>query len=286
MSFWVNMGPTAKRWIILDFPKFKSVWPLLRGIRSLLIIVAALVSGCATTDDPYPGLDSTSRYYRVRKGDTIYGISKHVGRAVRLIAQWNGISAPFRIYDGQMIRLFPPPEPPAIATSGKLAEKKIARKPGFKKAGTQSVKRNDQTTAAPIKNESSSIPKSAEKKLKVFWSWPLKGVIAKNYSQTGRKGLDIAGKFGDPVRAAADGKIVYCGQGLIGYGNLVIVQHNAHFLSAYGNNSRLLVREGDFVKMGQRIAEVGMGADKQPVLHFQIRKDGKPINPIQHLPNP
>lgn len=150
----------------------------------------------------------------------------------------------------------------------------------------QTARKTETRVVAPIEKKSESFEKSFEKKLKVFWQWPLKGVIAKNYSQTGRKGLDIAGKYGDPVRAAADGRIVYCGQGLIGYGNLVIVKHDAHILSAYGNNSRLLVREGETVKMGQRIAEVGMGKDKQPVLHFEIRKDGKPVDPIQHLPKP
>ncbi|MGR9105883.1 MAG: murein hydrolase activator EnvC family protein [Gammaproteobacteria bacterium] len=98
--------------------------------------------------------------------------------------------------------------------------------------------------------------------------------------------MDIAGRYGEPVRAAADGRIVYCGQGLVGYGNLVIVKHDAHFLSAYGNNSRLLVQEGDFVRMGQQIAEVGMGANQKPTLHFEIRKDGKPVDPVQHLPKP
>jgi murein DD-endopeptidase MepM/ murein hydrolase activator NlpD len=138
----------------------------------------------------------------------------------------------------------------------------------------------------PVEKQSKAVEKNSKSKLKVSWNWPLKGVIAKNYSQTGRKGLEIMGKYGAPVLAAADGRIVYCGQGLIGYGNLVIVKHDAHFLSAYGHNSRLLVREGDYVKRGQRIAEVGMGTDKQPVLHFEIRKDGKPVNPTQHLPKP
>lgn len=222
-----------------------------------MLCLVLLGFGCATTDNRYNGLDSKSLYYRVKEGDTLYAIGQRVGRDYRLIARWNGILAPFRIVVGQTVRLGPPTKLP-----GNSVEEKTKK-----------------VVSAPTK-------KISGKKLKVLWGWPLKGVIAKNYSQSGRKGLDIAGKYGEPVRAAAAGRIVYGGQGLRGYGNLVIVKHNAHFLSAYGNNSRLLVREGDYVKMGQRIAEVGMRVDKQTVLHFEIRKDGKPVNPIQHLPKP
>ncbi|MCI0667755.1 MAG: peptidoglycan DD-metalloendopeptidase family protein [Methylococcaceae bacterium] len=288
-------------WINIRLDKFSNTWPVGWSFGLLLAICAYAFSGCATTDDPYHGLDRKSRYYRVKQGDTLYGISKRTGRESRLIAEWNGISAPFRIVEGQMIRLFPAPQ----SASTKAAKEPIIQKTAtetvkgtntgdsrsIKKASEpiktkQTVKKAGAVLVAPIKKQSEPIEKSFEKKLKVFWQWPLKGVIAKNYSQTGRKGLDIAGKYGEAVRAAADGRIVYCGQGLIGYGNLVIVKHDTHFLSAYGNNSRLLVREGETVKTGQRIAEVGMGKDKQPVLHFEIRKDGKPVDPIQHLPKP
>ncbi|MGH8551165.1 MAG: peptidoglycan DD-metalloendopeptidase family protein [Methylococcales bacterium] len=280
--------------------KFKNAYPVIRAFGSLLIF-ACLFSGCATTDDPYHGLDSKSLYYRVRKGDTLRGISKHADRESRLIADWNGLSAPFQIVEGQMIRLFPAPESFPKKTAAAQPKEKAAPKavtktnttdsPSIKKKSgpvkkKQTIKKTETRVVAPIKKKSEPVKKSFESKLKVFWQWPLKGVIAKNYSQTGRKGLDIAGKYGEPVQAAADGRIVYCGQGLIGYGNLVIVKHDAHFLSAYGNNSRVLVREGETVKTGQRIAEVGMGKDKQPVLHFEIRKDGNAVDPIQHLPKP
>ncbi|MGH8558189.1 MAG: peptidoglycan DD-metalloendopeptidase family protein [Methylococcales bacterium] len=258
------------------FLEFNSAWPLIRGFGIRLIIFFYLVSGCATTDDYYSGLDSKSLYYRVRKDDTLYGISQRVGRDYRLIAKWNGISAPFRISEGWTIRLFPPPEAP-----GKQAIKEntaITIDP----AASDPIKKK----LTPVEKKSSLAEKKSEKNLKFLWRWPLKGVIAKNYAQTGGKGLDISGKYGEAVRAAADGRIVYCGQGLIGHGNLIIVKHDTHYLSAYGNNSRLFVREGEYVKMGQRIAEVGMGMDKKPVLHFEIRKDGKPVNPIRHLPKP
>jgi lipoprotein NlpD len=296
---WVDMHRAANQAIVISQYNFNSAWSILRRIEFFLVILVILVSGCATTDDPYHGLDNKSRIYRVKKGDTLYGISRRVGREFNLIAKWNGISAPYRIREGQTIRLFPPPESPQekTVTRRPVQSQSVPRRPPQRQtaqrqtpkrpiAQGQSVRRSNSAVSAPIVKESGPTEKNSKKKLKDSWIWPLKGVIAKNYSQTGRKGLDIAGKFGEPVRAAADGKIVYCGQGLIGYGNLVIVKHDAHFLSAYGNNSRLLVREGDTIKKGQRIAEVGLDANKQPLLHFEIRKDGKPVNPIQHLPKP
>lgn len=236
-----------------------------------------LFSGCATTNDPYHGLDQNSRYYRVKEGDTMYGISRHVGRAFRQIAKWNRISPPYPIYVGQTIQLFPPPEPRRSARISKTRKTKIAALPIRPSRPRISDRKSEKFGV---------IQKTLKKKLKVFWKWPLKGVIAKNYSQTGRKGVDIAGKFGESVRAAADGRVVYCGQGLIGYGNLIIVKHNEHFLSAYGNNRRLLVHEGEFVKLGQRIAEVGLDTENRPMLHFEIREDGKPVDPIYHLSTP
>ncbi|MGH8552126.1 MAG: peptidoglycan DD-metalloendopeptidase family protein, partial [Methylococcales bacterium] len=360
------------------------IWP---------VILLQLFSGCATTDDYYAGLNQKSLSYQVKRGDTLYGISQRVGRDYRIIAQWNGISDPFRIVEGQTIRLFPPapPSPPhrAAATAQPIVTEKAAKAedpavfkpikksvPGGKspipvekktkpvgeksapigkesdpvvknsspnakesepiekqsratdknpdavrKGSDSSPQKSDppKTKPDPIRknsgltekqsdrvekksanaekwsdpvrkgsetakkksdparkkpdatgeksrlagkksstNEGKSRPdeKKEELALKLRWRWPLKGGIAKNYSQTSGKGLDISGKFGEAVRAAADGEVVYCGQGLIGYGNLIIVKHDTHYLSAYGNNSRVLVREGEIVKLGQQIAEV------------------------------
>lgn len=309
------MGLAYYRGVVAGFRTVKNAF-IIRGFGSLWVIFAFLFSGCATIDDPYHGLDSKSRYYRVKQGDTLLGISKRAGYDLRSIADWNKISAPFRIYDGQIIRLFPPAEAPPVQVAKKEAVEKpdkvveertgkaislpirpkpgpaktesrpVKTKPVEKKPDKQIVKTRETPAVARVAKKSEPVKKNIKKTLKISWQWPLKGVIAKNYSQTGRKGLDIAGKFGESVRAAADGRIVYCGQGLIGYGNLVIVKHDSHFLSAYGNNSRLLVQEGDIVKTGQRIAEVGIGKGKKAVLHFEIRKDGKPVDPIQHLPKP
>ncbi len=298
------MHPVGNQWRINAFLKSNSAWLLIRNFGIWLVIFFHLAPGCATTDDYYSGLDSKSLYYRVRKGDTLYGISQRVGSDYRVIAEWNGISTPFRISEGQTIRLFPPPKQPRIQsvkgntaiTINSAASDPIRKEsvPIEKKSAPAKKKSEPlEKKFAPVKKKSAvtekksgPAEKKSEKKLKLLWRWPLKGVIAKNYSQTGGKGLDIAGKYGEPVRAAADGRIVYCGQGLIGHGNLIIIKHDTHYLSAYGNNSRLFVREGEYVKTGQRIAEVGIGSDKNPALHFEIRRNGKPVNPIQHLPKP
>jgi lipoprotein NlpD len=120
----------------------------------------------------------------------------------------------------------------------------------------------------------------------VTWRWPGKGSLVGTFvagDQT-RQGIDVAGKAGDPVLAAADGEVVYSGNGLLGYGELIIVKHNANFLSAYGHNRKRLVQEGDKVKGGQQIAEMGSSASSRDELHFEIRKNGKPVNPLDYLP--
>jgi len=136
-----------------------------------------------------------------------------------------------------------------------------------------------------IKQEKKSIISTDNKKmLKLFFDWPIKGRISKNFNQSNKKGIDIAGKIGQKVRAAEAGKIAYSGEGLLGFGNLIIIKHNDLYLSAYGNNSRLLVKEGEQVKKGQVIAQVGKALSKKAALHFEIRKNGKPVNPLKLLP--
>jgi lipoprotein NlpD len=136
------------------------------------------------------------------------------------------------------------------------------------------------------KTPASKIPAAEVKKdpARLNFGWPLKGRILKNYRQTSRKGIKIAGAKGQTVRAAEGGKVVYSGQGLIGYGNLLIIKHNDQYLTAYANNNALLAKEGDFVKKGQEIATVGVGASRKAMLHFEIRNQGKPVDPLKLLP--
>ena len=229
-----------------------------------VVTILSVVVGCASDDLRYQTLGANSRSYTVKRGDTLYGIGKRTHLDYRRLAEWNKIRYPYTIKPGQIIRLDGAEKSKSISAGS-------SRKYYKSSPQTVEIKKNQ---------------KKLKKKLKLYWQWPIRGVIAKNFSQTGRKGLDIVGKYGEPVRAAARGKIVYSGQGLIGYGNLVIVKHSGHYLSAYGNNKRLLVREGDTVRLGQKIAEVGRSAAKRASLHFEIRKDGKPVNPILYLPKP
>lgn len=118
------------------------------------------------------------------------------------------------------------------------------------------------------------------------WSWPAKGSVIERYSLTGsiNKGIDLSGRLGEPVYAAADGEVVYSGAGIVGYRNLIIIKHNEVYLSAYAHNSKLLVREGQRAKAGQKIAEIGSTGASRDKLHFEIRRSGKPVNPLQYLP--
>ena len=195
-----------------------------------------------------------SQFYRVRPGDTLYSIARRSGHHYRELARWNGIRPPYTIYVGQVLRLKPRSR---VVTGSKP------------KAGKPRI----------------HLPKKKVKKnLKFFFRWPLRGVIVRNFNQTGRKGIDIAAAPGTPVRAAAAGKVVYSGNGLVGYGNLVIIKHGETYLSAYGNNRRVRVQEGQRVKGGQKIAEVGRGNDGRAVLHFEIRRNGDPVDPLRYLP--
>lgn len=227
-----------------------SRWAVGSGLLTLVFLVAC--SGPPKRPDRPP---IHTRFYRVHKGDTLYSIARRSGRDFKVVARWNDISPPYTIYPGQMLRLIPP------------APRKVSR-------------------PAPVKKKpvSSPSPKKTEKKLKVRWRWPLKGTIARNFAQTGGKGIDIAASKDRSVQAAASGKVVYSGSGLVGYGNLVIIKHGETYLSAYGNNRRLLVQEGQKVRGGQVIAEVGNAAGNRSVLHFEIRRRGDPVNPLWYLP--
>ncbi|PKM10534.1 MAG: hypothetical protein CVV13_12775 [Gammaproteobacteria bacterium HGW-Gammaproteobacteria-3] len=235
-----------------------------------IVISAAMLTACATSGKtatvpvlPYGrDLANEQKYYVVKKGDTLYSIGFRSGHGYRKLALWNDIHPPYTVMVGQTIKLF--------------------NNPGGIKNTHSSIK-------TPLKKRSSSQKKTIlsgdnKKLLKLNWQWPITGTIVKNFFQSGNKGIDISGYFGQPVKAAEAGKVVYSGAGLIGYGNLLIIKHNAMYLSAYANNSRLLVEEGQVVGKNQVIAKVGKTSAGQPALHFEIRKNGKPVNPVNYLP--
>ncbi len=242
------------------------------AIGQALILMITLLSACTSTRNYAPVRDyhrdipQTQKYYTVKKGDTLYAIGYRSGYGYKRLASWNQIPSPYRLFIGQKLRLFKPKQKVIIT-----AKNQVFRK-GFKKTRILSQKSPTNST-------------DKKKVLKLHWQWPINGKIVKNFSQTGNKGIDIGGKLGQAVRAAAAGKVVYSGHGLVGYGNLLIIKHNSLYLSAYGNNRRLLVKEGQTVKKGQTIAEVGRAGGAQTSLHFEIRKKGKPVNPVMYLPN-
>jgi len=203
-------------------------------------------------------------FYVVQKGDTLHSIAFRFGIAEQTLASWNDLSPPYKVNTGKVLRLIQP---------------KQAIRPdlGSRPAVGVVEKRRD----SPQKKSTISIDNNDI--LKLYWQWPLKGSILKTYSAEDSKGIDIAGEIGQTVRAAAAGKVVYSGDGLFGYGNLLIIKHDDLYLSAYANNSKLLVSEGAEVDKGQPIAEVG-SVGSRACLHFEIRKNGSPVNPVEYLP--
>lgn len=197
----------------------------------------------------------------VQRGQTVYRIATENGITALDLALWNDIPPPYTIYPGQRLRLYPggaakPTRPAPSSTTSKPAPK----------------------PAAPV------APPPAASSL--GWRWPTDGNVFGSFGagDPTRQGIDIAGKAGQPVRAAADGVVVYSGSGLVGYGELVIVKHNDQWLSAYGHNRARLVNEGQLVKAGQQIAEMGRSGAARDMLHFEIRYNGKPVDPQAYLP--
>ncbi len=210
---------------------------------------------------------------RARKGDTLYAISRRTGVNVQTLAQLNQLKKPYTIQPGQTIFLKP------LNTAGHKPGHKTAHQ-SASKTSTAAKHPKTGSRSAQTKSQSYKWPKS------VRWQKPASGKVIKKFNRrrNDSKGIDIAGKEGDAIVAAAGGKVVYSGDGLISYGNLVIIKHNKTYLSAYAYNRRLLVKEGDVVKAGQKIAEMGHKDKQSTRLHFEIRKNGKPVDPLKYLP--
>ena len=255
-------------------------------------------------------------YYTVKRGDTLFRIAMESGQDYRDIAGWNNIVNPATIKEGQILRVTPPvaAEPVGAVVATPVAvgggietrsldaagpapqegsfkrEPKVGKEPYSDEAYARlnrlelAVARPPEPPAElkPAPEPAAAAPVSGPED--VPWIWPSSGKIVAPFSDAGNKGLDIAGKAGDPVIAAGDGKVVYAGAGLRGYGELVIIKHNGAFLSAYAHNRKILVKEGQQVSRGQKIAEMGNTDADSVKLHFEIRKQGKPVDPAQYLP--
>jgi len=207
---------------------------------------------------------SAKKWVKVERGDSLYKLSKRYGISVNRLAQLNQLQKPYVLQPGQTIFLKPLPTSKPITTT-------VTRK---------TPNRMTKTQTSSVSSKSFNWPKS------VKWRRPAKGKVVKKFNRrrNDAKGIDIAGKPGDAIVASAAGKVVYSGDGLISYGNLIIIKHNRTYLSAYAYNRKLLVKEGDIVKSGQKIAEMGRKDKASTRLHFEIRKNGKPVDPLKYLP--
>ena len=237
--------------------------------------------------------------YTVKRGDTLYAIAFRLGLDFRDLAARNGIKAPYMINVGQVLQTSKPVavasnKSPKTSGAGKSTTARTASsKPqsSATKSKTTSRKATESSTTStkitkktqPSKKASSS--KSVEPNRPVSrWRWPSRGKVVRTFASNVHKGIDIAGRRGDPVTATAAGKVVYAGAGVTGYGSLIIVKHNDTYLSAYGHNEQLLVSEGSVVKVGQQIATMGSSGTNSVKLHFELRRLGKPVDPLTLLP--
>jgi len=258
--------------------------------------------------------DSHVVYHTVKKGDTLYSIALDNGQDYKDLAAWNNLDDPNRIKVGQQLRVTPPDngapvavakpvvfgapvetrQAPATASTGTNTDTFKREPKGGKLAWSEEAlakARQGEATEKPAEAKAEARPaetKPAEKPVAaiddVDWMWPANGKVIAPFAEGGSKGVDIAGKSGDPVLAAAGGVVSYAGAGLRGYGNLVVLRHNATYLSVYAHNSKILVKEKQTVARGQKIAEMGSTDTESPRLHFEIRHQGKPADPQKFLP--
>lgn len=278
---------------------------------------AAATSGTA----PDPVTEVPPGHYLIKRGDTLYSIALEHGQDYREVAAWNNLGDGSRINAGQLIRIVPPTgaaavtvtpvEEPVVIVQPIVTEAVVERK--ALAGNSENLKREPKAGKEPYSDEAlaraqQSVPVVASVEIKpeprsevkadvpavkpgetsivgdITWSWPASGKMITGFVESGSKGIDIAGKTGDPVAAAADGKVVYSGSGLRGYGQLVIVKHSDAYLTAYAHNHRILVKEGQTVTRGQKIAEMGNTDADQVKLHFEVRRQGKPVDPLKYLP--
>ncbi|HBP47833.1 peptidoglycan DD-metalloendopeptidase family protein [Pseudomonas sp. FSL R10-0056] len=269
--------------VIAQRKSSKSFQRLVVGL--FLSTTLALLAACSST--PKNGVNVVDRngvaqrpavttgQYAVRRGDTLFSIAFRYGWDWKALAARNNIAAPFTIVPGQVIRF---DGRSGTQPAGGSTTTVVSSSSGSK---TTVIKRSATAASAPA--AVAPMPAGPAPK---GWGWPSNGILIGKFSSNGslNKGIDIAGDLGQPVLAASDGSVVYAGSGLRGYGELIIIKHSDTYVSAYGHNRRLLVREGQQVKVGQTIAEMGSTGTDRVKLHFEIRRQGKPVDPLQFLP--
>lgn len=255
----------------------------------VVVIATGMLGGCGQMR-PLGSRDDLISY-AVKPGDTLYSISWRYGYDHREVAAWNSISAPYNIYPGQRLLIISPyqavpREPPAkpVSTAASTTVKPAPQPVPASRPPPVSASASASKPREPSRHKLEKTTQRLQSN-NIHWRWPTSGNLRSKYAPNdGKKGLDIEGKMGQPILAAAGGKVVYSGNGLIGYGNLIIIKHNDNYLSAYGHNHRLLVKEGTEVKQGEKIGEMGDSGKDGIILHFEIRRDGKPVDPLRYLP--
>ncbi|WP_334052027.1 peptidoglycan DD-metalloendopeptidase family protein [Burkholderia cepacia] len=278
--------------------------PLTLAQRAICVAAfSTLLAACATRLDNAPVVDRSGSlgttaaaqpavplppappgYYRVKPGDTLYRIALENGQNYRDIAAWNNLANPNQIEVDQLLRVSPqagaavagtqvaaPIEGAAVATAP------LSSGPATPAAGTSSVA--PPPAAAAASSDTAAAPSGP-----VTFAWPARGPVLNGFDDAKNKGVNIGGTAGEAVKAAADGRVVYSGNGLRGYGNLIIIKHDATYLTAYAHNRALMVKEGDAVTKGQKIAEMGNSDSDRVMLHFEVRRQGKPVDPLKYLP--
>ena len=233
-------------------------------------------------------------FYTVKPGDTLIRIGLDNGQNWKDLMRWNNLGNPNLIEVGQVIRIVPPGVDPATATSrpvttARVETRSLDAKPGSAIAAASAAASAPATSASaaspPPSPSREAAPPPRDGDDDINWAWPAATPVSTPFDDARNKGLVFRGKAGDPVYAAADGRVVYAGSGLRGYGNLVILKHNTTYLTAYAHNQTLLVKDDQQVKRGQKIAEMGSTDADGVQLHFEIRKQGKPIDPSRLLPS-
>jgi len=244
--------------------------------------------------------DARPAFHTVRKGDTLYSIALDYGLDYRELAQWNGVTAASVISVGQQLRLSPPAA--AAPTAAPLQAAPVVQARPLDATplagGDGSIKTQPKAVRAPYSDQTYAQMASLKPELlpavappgqggeeAIVWEWPASGKVIRGFGDgTNQRGISIAGKLGQPVHASASGRVIFSGTGIRGFGKLIVIKHNSTFLSVYAHNSNLLVKEGQTVAKGQKIAEMGSTDTDQVRLHFEIRRFGKPVDPMKLLP--
>jgi lipoprotein NlpD len=269
----------------------------------LVLLPLSLMNGCASTSHRAPVSERSAREfayepdtrpatYTVRKGDTLFSIALDYGLDYKELAAWNGISNPRVLTVGRKLRLRSPVETASPRAAPPVAARSLGAGPTSFPEGVKSQPKAvklpySEQAAASLSQQSPPDEKTPTDDENVNWGWPTKGKLAASFNEaTNSKGIDIAGTAGQSVLASAAGTVLYSGTGIRGYGKLIVLKHNKTYSSVYGYNSVILVKEGQNVIKGQKIAEMGNTDTDQVKLHFEIRRLGKPIDPVKLLPAP